>query len=515
MNAHERAIELGAARFDFALTAGELDVLDRHLATCPACRWDLDGMADDARRIESRPAARLSAASVERIRASVERPRRPISPAMVLVAAALLLLLAISAAVAGAAIVRRQDESQFAIEPLPSAMSSPGPTGVDPMPATWSLRPLGRTAGIPFQATAIARSELGWVAVGGMDCTQVAEIAWDCNARIARSRDGRTWETVAVPIATRYVPPSSGPEAGMDDVAAGPDGFVAVGFASAVGERAVRGTAWWSADGVAWETVRLGDGARPSTVFRAADRWLIGGVVYGNLAGTSLADADRPVGAIWTSSDGRTWTRLEDDEAFDVGGYVDTMEDPSSGGIRAFAWNGSTLVAAGDVCADSGLPCRAAAWTSSDRTAWERVGPLPRGDRLEDLVSTNGTFVAAARVCPTGADCATVLLRSDDGRAWQAVPGELAPFRAVSATGDTIVVVTGDDRALDVRASADGAVWSDLGPIAAPEPINLGAPQLVGRPDGGTDLLIRFDPVDAQGSEADSWTSLWEIVPAR
>jgi hypothetical protein len=87
--------------------------------------------------------------------------------------------------------------------------------------------------------------------------------------------------------------------------------------------------------------------------------------------------------------------------------------------------------------------------------------------------------------------------------------------RALIATDDTIVLVSGEYRSLDVRASADGVAWAHLGSVAAPERVNWGAPHLIARPDGGIDLLIRFDPVDPQESEADVWTALWEIAPLR
>jgi hypothetical protein len=512
MTTHVRAIEIGAAAFDFGLSAAERHALDSHLASCAACRASLEGMVDDARRITSRPVHRMAPARSAAVRATLGRPRRMMSPAMVLVGAVLLLLATIAAAAVGAEIVRRLDESRLAEEPVPSAM--PSPDAREGSRLAWALNSVGATAGIPFQATAVTTSELGWVAVGGMGCVEVGDFQYDCDARIARSSDGRTWETEAIPITTRYSPPSSGPEAGMDDVAAGPDGFVAIGYGSVAGELGIRGAAWWSADGLTWEMIPLGDGARPSTVFRAPDRWLIGGVVYGNLAGASLEAADRPVGAIWTSRDGRTWTPIEDAAVFDVGGYVDTMEDPSSGGVLAFAWNGTTLVAGGQVCAEGGLPCTAAAWVSGDGTAWERVGSLPTGDEVEALQSVNGTFVAAARRCPANGDCATVILHSGDGRAWATVPGELRQNPTMTVSEDTLVLVTGEYRSVDIRASADGVTWALVGTVPAPERTNWGAPVLVARPDGRVDMLIRIDPLTEPDTEADVWTAAWEIAPS-
>jgi hypothetical protein len=427
---------------------------------------------------------------------------------MVLVAAALLLLLGIATAAVGAEIVRRLEEPRLAVLPAPSAVASALPTGVSPVAAAWEMHEVGSTPGIPFQAAAVASSGLGWIAIGDRSCVKTGEWTYDCAAAVARSDDGRAWSASGtLPYATNYVGPTSGPEAGIVGVAAGPEGFVAVGFARDGGAEPVMaipdGATWWSPDGVTWERSLLGDGARPSVVFRTPDRWLIGGVVYRDSG---------PIGAIWTSTDGRTWTLLEDAATFDVGGYVDTAEDPGSGQIESIAWNGATLVAGGQVCADSGLPCVAAAWTSADGAGWERVSPLPAAGGMGNVVSANGTFVAIAHRC-TGNTCVALVFRSEDGRSWSEVPMDLPATAQIGSNGKTIVLVTGDYRSRDVLASADGAAWVNLGSVSAPEQANWGSPVLVIRPEdvGVIDLLIRSDPVDPQESEADVWTALWEI----
>ena len=512
MNAHDRALELSVARVDFSLTESEREALRRHLDACAQCRGDAEGVAEDARRLASRPVHRLAPERSAAMRLSLERPRRGMSPAMVFAAAALLLVAGIATAAVGAEIVRRLEEPRLAVLPAPSGMPSPDATEV--VPVTWALNPVGVTPGIPFQATAVASSELGWIAIGGRSCdkTAVRDEIWmyACASAVARSSDGRTWAASGtLPYATNYVGPTSGPEAGIVDVAAGPEGFVAVGFTRDGGAKPVvaipDGAAWWSADGTTWERTMLDAGARPSVVFRAPDRWLIGGVIYRDSG---------PIGAIWTSSDGRNWTLLEDAATFDVGGYVDTMEDPGSGQIGSIAWNGATLVAGGQVCADAGLPCVAAAWTSADGATWERVSPLPAAGGMGNVVSANGTFVAIAQRC-TGNTCVALVFRSEDGRTWSEVPMDLPETAHIGSNGATIVLVTGDYRSRDVRASADGAAWTLLGSVLAPEQANWSAPTLVARPDGGIDMLIRMDPVAPQDSEADAYTNLWEIAPIR
>jgi hypothetical protein len=510
MTAHDHALMLGVTAIDARLDAPDRDELDRHLAACPACRLEIDEIATDARRLRSLPVLRMSPGRAADVRASLEQPGRRLSPAMLLAAAALLLLATIAAAVVGAQVVRMLDESRLAVDDVLPSVTAPAPTAPASAPSSWSLAGPAATTDWPFAA--VTRSADRWLAIGGPACTAAGEWAFNCTVPVATSEDGRSWTGSAawIPLTQGYVPPMSGPLAGVVGLAGGPGGYVAAGFDPIAGRAGVRGVAWWSADGGAWERIDLGDGARPSAVFRAADRWLIGGVVY---RGIDLATG-RPLGAIWTSTDGRSWTRIEDGAVFDVGGYVDTMEDPASGGIRAFAWNGTTILAVGEVCAADGRPCRAAAWLSPDGASWERAAELPAGDAVETAVGVNGTFVAAARRCPVSGDCSTVVLRSGDGRTWEAIPGELRARPVLVATSGTAVLVTGEFRTLDVRATGDGRTWQSLGTVSAPERVNWDGPKLVDRGDGRIELLVRFDPVDAAESEADAYTLAWEIAPA-
>ena len=269
MNAHDRALELAVARVDFSLTESEREALHRHLDACAQCRDDAEGVAEDARRLTSRPVHRLAPERSAAMRLSLERPRRRMSPAMVLVAAALLLVLGIATAAVGAEIVRRLEEPRLAVLPVPSvAIVSPapsaGPAASPFVPTAWSLTDAGTLApGLSFAPAAVASSELGWIAIGGRNCVKTGirdEISmYACASAAARSADGRAWTASGtVPYATNYAGPTSGPEAGIVGVAAGPEGFVAVGFARDGKAQPVMaipdGAAWWSADGATWES---------------------------------------------------------------------------------------------------------------------------------------------------------------------------------------------------------------------------------------------------------------------
>jgi hypothetical protein len=517
MNVHEHALELAAGALDFPLAAAERHALDGHLATCLRCRSDADGLGDDARRLASRPLRRLAPHRAEAIRTTLERPQGAMSPAMIFVAAALLLVLAFAAAAVGSQIVRRLDEQRLAFLPAPSGLVTPAPlpsaSPATPGTASWQLASLGELSGLGFQPTSVARSDTGWVAVGSGICGDATRQTYDCMLQVAVSQDGVRWEAVAgdTPLVLGYSPPSSGPEKGMVDVAAGPDGYVAVGFGSGdLGPgnagRGVAGTAWWSPDGRTWTAQRLDEGARPTAVFRAADRWLIGGVIH--------RDAG-PIGAIWTSTDGRSWTLIDDPATFDVGGYVDTMEDPASGSVGPFAASGGTVVAGGQVCAVRGRPCAAAAWRSQDGLTWKRANALPAGEWTTGLAAAGSGFVTSVAVCGDGSvPCSTALLRSTDGRTWEQVPGTLPESVAMASSDRTVALVTGEYRNVTVLASADGTTWTTLDKMVVPDQVNWGAPTLVARGDGGIQVMIRSDPVDPLETDADATVTGWVILPA-
>jgi hypothetical protein len=512
MTTHDRVIELGAAAFDFRLTPRERDDLERHLATCSRCRGELEGMADDVRRLEARRGHRLSPSRAEAIRRSIERPASGFNPAMLLVAAALLLLATWAAATVGAQLLRQLDE-RLAVDLVPNPTTIPSPENAEPASA-WQLTARGKVAEpIPFDPVAVVRTPTGWTAIGNRSCTGNQDLGFDCVIPIAASTTGEAWVPAgSIALGGPWLPPMSGPEIGALDAAAGPDGLVVVGFdvqGDAIGHDGVQrattnGTAWWSSDGVTWEAQRLGDGARPATVIWSPSGWLIGGVRYGDT---------KPVGAIWTSVDGHSWTVVGDAAVNDIGGYVDTLEDPAAGGIHTFVVDGDLTVAGGQVCTENGLPCASAAWVSEDGLSWTRADALPTGDYVTDLVAVDDAFVAAVRVCTDGAECTTAILRSTDGRAWQTVAGPSGLNEAMAVSDGTLVLAAGEYRSLDVLVTADGLEWHPLGTVAAPDQANWSPPILVARSGDKVDLLVRIDPVDDAESEADVWTGLWEIAP--
>ena len=119
----------------------------------------------------------------------------------------------------------------------------------------------------------------------------------------------------------------------MFDVALGGSGFVAIGYAA---RPTMEATTWLSPDGVTWERNPLGSATsiRVNAVAWDGQQLILVGEDRSDWDGTaeSLATA-KARAAVWTSTDGRTWTRVPHTPVFDVGGYIDTMEDPATGGM--------------------------------------------------------------------------------------------------------------------------------------------------------------------------------------
>jgi hypothetical protein len=94
-----------------------------------------------------------------------------------------------------------------------------------------------------------------------------------------------------------------GDDASLYQVAAGPKGIVVMGNICCSSEQAA---AWWSEDGSAWERVQLPQGAAPPPGVYDVAAGPDGFVAVG-ISGQSMA--------IWTSPDGRDWTAVDEKAA--------------------------------------------------------------------------------------------------------------------------------------------------------------------------------------------------------
>jgi TolB protein len=346
-------------------------------------------------------------------------------------------------------------------------------------------------------ATGVAVGPDVIVAVGRRACQRLAnDDLGRCWGQPWVSTDGLAWERVEASGSGldlgRFTMATSGPEIGVEGVAAGPGGFVAFGWAAGGGTPGSLAPALWrSADGRTWERVPAPQGFEteglmlPGPWLRAIagseDGYLLGGTIYG----TPTARA-----AIWSSPDGLTWTLAEGDEVFGVGAYTDTMETPAAGGIDAVAVapSGSAgtwhVIAVGSTC-PAGEPgagprgelsrtyewttglCRAQAWRSTDGLAWGRLD-LPDGYLRAGSVATDGSGVI---IGATSVEDRGEVISSANGIDWAANGGQAGRQVALAAVGHgfrALVPVCLNEgcrrRSLEAWSSVDGVSWG-LDPV--------------------------------------------------
>ena len=168
----------------------------------------------------------------------------------------------------------------------------------------------------------------------------------------------------------------------MPSVVAGGPGFVAVGSVDIEAQDELSGAVWTSTDGASWSRVPHDD-----AIFNSGR---ISSVIVGGpglvAVGSIDEHPDLPVGvggggdaAVWTSPDGVTWSRVSQDEAVFGGPGHQWMADVTIGGPG--------LVAVGSDEANG-----AAVWTSADGIVWSRVPP---SDLLSSRLRDTGDSMTA------------------------------------------------------------------------------------------------------------------------
>jgi hypothetical protein len=283
----------------------------------------------------------------------------------------------------------------------------------------------------------------GFVAVG-VDGSSGRAAAW-------LSEDGNDWSLAFVdeppPGAETQTEPWIG--SSINDVVAGGPGLVAAGT-ECTGFEDCRGKIWTSTDGRAWSKTDI----EPALLYEitASDQGL---AVGGEFA---ILD-EHARGAVWTSFDGIAWTRvLESDTQL-------------TEGIELVAAGESGLVAAGTAAGGPGPVGQPRAWTSPDGLSWTVHEDVPQ---FSAIAATGPGFVAVGteelveNACNAGAvgDCRAAVWTSVDGITWTRVPHDDAIF---GAGADKQMM--GDVTALDsgvlavgtsVWYSPDGTIWSQI-----------------------------------------------------
>jgi len=307
--------------------------------------------------------------------------------------------------------------------------------------SSWHRQTLPGSETYPFQ---IAAGPSGVVSVGRIG---EAWASWF-------SPDGLTW-TVRAAAFPRTV---GDDEVSVNAVIATDDGWLAVGAAEPpcntdCGLDPVRGLVWTSRDGLRW--TRVADQASLADAgMQAVARGGPGYVAVG-LAGHR--------GAAWTSGDGHSWVRVPDAPAFhglpsaDPSAWTELTDIAEGHGI---------LVAIGHDGPGGAHGPAGRAWWSADGATWaeadgEGFAAVSDGSvLLRDVVATPEGFLTVAGSRDT---CASGIWSSADGALWQCTalePGLASLIASGTAASDSVEVVVGLDSTAEPGDDGfPGAVW--------------------------------------------------------
>ncbi len=397
--------------------------------------------------------------------------------------------------------------------------ATPAPTGGSPIPPSAAPSQAAATSPIPTATPSVEPSASGapgdWTPVLDQPAsseTQLTDVVWTGARFVAAgtldtsdpvfvdSTDGRTW----------HVQPSLSQTARVQDLATGPDGIIAVGLDGS------NARSWVSKDGLSWTAAPVtaalrpaaGRGIRMNGVTWTGAAWLAVGeedtvcdyncdsassdraIVWSSVNGldwsrapatASLARAamndvarggpgfvavggapDRVAttqvaqhAVVWTSTDGRTWSRVVDSPVDHAPAGTDQTFGVS---MSSIATDGSHLVAVGSV-ATQGDVGSALAWVSTDGKTWIRgtAGDFLNG-QLFNVAAVPGGFLGTG---PSGTDsCLGGIWSSADGTAWTCVATDssIGGFAAVDGTASpTTFVVVGE---ATTEVSLPAGIWT-------------------------------------------------------
>ncbi len=298
----------------------------------------------------------------------------------------------------------------------------------------------------------------------------------------------------------------------MESVTAGGPGLVAVGLDLSGGGS--DGAVWTSPDGVTWS--RIPD---DEAVFGGA--WM-NDVTAGG-PGLVAVGRDGLTAAVWNSADGITWSRVAHDQAVFGGRIAQEMFSVTAGGPG--------LVAVGNIATIDDDD--AAVWTSPDGVTWSRVHDdvtVFGGARIQWMfsVTVGGPGLVAVGIDDSGGDFDAAVWTSPDGVNWSRVSHDEAvlggsgdqSMRSVTAGGPGLVAVgrddAGDDEDAAVWTSADGITWSRV----LDDDSVLGGPGSQSMDDvttGGLSLVAVGSDLSGGSYDAAVWVSpdgvTWSRVP--
>jgi hypothetical protein len=280
---------------------------------------------------------------------------------------------------------------------------------------------------------------------------------------------------------------------------------------------ALNAAVWTSSNGIDWtrvpddDAVFGGSGSQAMFGVAASESGL---VAVGYDASGGDADA-----AVWTSSDGTSWTRVAHDES--VFGGADDQD------MLSITAGGPGFVAVGDDYASG--ESDGAVWTSPDGVTWKRVTGAALGGvdtQIIESVAAAGSDLVAVGYEYSGSDWDGVVWMSSDGASWTraADPGSALAgsnneaLLGVTAGGSGLIAVGYDDANSDwdtrVWTSVDGSDWT----LLPADPAVFGGPgdqQIAKVVEGGPGFVAVGRESTGNGSDAIVWVSTDGIEWAR
>lgn len=332
------------------------------------------------------------------------------------VSAAVVVVLAVTSALAVTAAHRPRQSGT----PAPDATTATAAPPTAPTGPAATLRALPAAGGRGDTMRAVAAGPGGLLVAVGESSTDRVPRAW----RYAAGR----WAAVPGPSA------GTTDQGGMTGIAAGPAGFVAVGWfaprSTAAPTRAERHAATWtSTDGTGWilqATPDLGElsdvAARPGGGFVAT------GVDW-------KTDPDSGDGVVLTSANGRTWTRL----------HTAGLDGPGPTSLRRLLLTGSGAIAIGTRL--DGSVTRAGIWSSPDLASWNETAPLPgpgaatAGASALSRTATGALLVVGGTAALDGTPTPLVWTGSPGAVRLRVLRAPAGIVNAVIATGGRLVAV--------------------------------------------------------------------------
>jgi hypothetical protein len=347
------------------------------------------------------------------------------------------------AVVAAAALVFRGGESS--IDPAATTIPAPEPIQLESL--VWSR--------VPHDAAVFHLTEDEYVSdvvAGGPGFVAVGTTGSD--GAVWTSPDGLTWTFLR-----NNEPHGEHGDRSIMSITTGGPGLVAVGYTFDTPDvGGFSAAVWTSEDGISWSKTLYSEAAFGSITSEprpGAGNTMMRDVTEGG-PGLVAVGSDAWSAAVWTSSDGITWSRVPDDP--EVFGYGRTGE--SSWRMSQVVAGESGFVAVGSVV-----------WTSPDGLNWS---VRPDAPDIRAVAATKSGFVGVGSeetiedACDVEArgDCTAAVWTSSDGITWNRVPNNDAVFGGgpdkqwvsdVTTVGDQVVAV-----GTSVWASPDGLTWSRI-----------------------------------------------------